>query len=337
MSSNKLYKSTPEIAILLLNMGGPVSLDAVRPFLYELFKDPNIINLPAYLSPFQRILAWIIAKTRSEKTIELYRQIGGASPIVKITDNLANSIQDFLYNKGIKVLSTSVMRYTEPSAQSVINSLETKDIYEIILFSQYPYYSFATSKSSLDDFIKYHKQSSLNNIELKIIDSWGMEDFYLNWWVDKIKLQIEKISDISTSIQIIFSAHGLPVKYIENGDIYLEQVTESMNEIERRLIQQGYNIPCHLSFQSKVGPVEWLRPYTDDKIKEISESAEAVIIVPIGFVSDHIETLYEIDILYRHIAEENGIKMYSRIDVPNADADYVAQLSSWLLEKMELE
>ena len=313
-------------AIVLLNMGGPSDLESVRPFLVELFSDPELIDLPLILKPFQRFIANIIAKFRFKKTQSMYEQIGGGSPVLDITNEFADKLQN---NLGIPVFV--VMRYTQPRSERIVKILGERGIKRVILFSQYPFYSRSTSSSSINEF-KLH----LNfDVELDILDNWGSIDPHIFYWVDSIEKEIKELetkSECSESLNIVFSAHGLPTKYVNNGEKYPSFVKQAADQIEELLVKRGHNANFHLSYQSKVGPVEWLKPYTDDIIRDLSNS-EALIIVPLGFLTDHVETLFEIDIEYQLLAKEMNIKNFARAAVPNADPIYVKSIAEYIRSK----
>ncbi|MCE7734951.1 MAG: ferrochelatase [Candidatus Heimdallarchaeota archaeon] len=326
-----------KFAIILLNMGGPQNLGEVKPFLNKLFADADLIQLPFYLKPFQGLIAKIITKSRYKVTQKMYQKIGGGSPIVEITKNFASNISDE-FETGVVV--KSVMRYSQPSSEQVIKQLEKLGVEKIILFSQYPYNSSATTGSSVKDFVKFFKRSNLKDrCKVRILDDWGLEHAYTRWWVRGIIKELKKLKDLGIDldkkIHVVFTVHGLPKSYIERGDKYKDQVEVSMVKIVDEVKDNGYSPTFHLSYQSKVGPVEWIRPYTEDIIKEVSAIAEAMIMVPLGFVSNHVETLYEIDILYKNLATDLGINYFTRVEVPDADKKYSRGIAKMLEKSME--
>jgi ferrochelatase len=329
---NNKRKIEQKIGIVFLGMGGPSDLDEVRPFLYNLFSDPDIINLPFLLKPFQKMIAWMIAKFRTPQTKQMYQQIGNGSPIISITANHANLVEEELRSKGINAKCYPCMRYTEPRAKTVVDEIRKEDFTDIVLYPQYPHYANATTGSSFNDFYKHY---NLNGAITHEISDWGMEEVYLNFWVEGIKNQLLKYT-ATKNVHLLFSAHALPKRYIDAGEKYPEKVREAVDEIIRRV--DASHISTHLSYQSQAGPVEWTRPYTTDKIKEIAkENPDVLIVVPIGFVSNHVETLYEIDILYADEAKEVGIPEFVRIEVPDADQMYSKQVAEMILNKIEGE
>jgi ferrochelatase len=311
------------IGVILLNLGGPDSLQAVRPFLYNLFSDRQIIRLgPEFM---QKPLARLISAIRSKKTEKFYSLIGGKSPISEITNAQAKALEDSLnsshstqlsnpplppFSKGgiIRSLSFRVyvgMRYWHPFIEDVVPVIYRDGMTRLIALSLYPQYSVATSGSSLS---KFEEVSAAFPIETFSIPSWHDHPLYIEALVDVIKKGIESFdgnSNGGSEVHVLFSAHSLPQKIVEQGDPYVDQIMATIRKISE-LIPMRW----HLGYQSKSGPVKWLGPSTDTKLSELaSEGVRKVLIVPISFVSDHIETLYEIDILYKKFAEELKIDL----------------------------
>jgi protoporphyrin/coproporphyrin ferrochelatase len=313
------------IGITLLNLGGPDSLQAVRPFLYNLFSDRQIIRLgPPFM---QKPLAWLISTIRSKKTEQYYRLIGGKSPILDITKAQAKALEDSL-NSELRTenspLSFKVyigMRYWHPFIEDVIPEMHKNGIRKIVALSLYPQYSIATSGSSL---AKFSEVAAKHEIETYCIASWHNHALYIDALVDIIKKGLESFSRGSNAdpdIHVLFSAHGLPQKIIDEGDPYVQQTMETIEEITRRI-----KIKKHISYQSRSGPVKWLGPSTEEKLMEIAgEGIKNILVVPISFVSDHIETLYEIDILYKSLAEKLGVNL-RRTDSLNTHPVFIQAL-----------
>ncbi len=316
------------ISVILLNLGGPDSLQAVKPFLFNLFSDRQIIQLgPSFL---QKPLAWLISTIRAKKTKKFYSLIGGKSPIFEITVAQAKALEKAL-NRSAKdselsprrvaegdptpnsQLSFRVcvgMRYWHPLIGEVIPEIHKAGIKKLIALSLYPQYSIATSGSS---FSKLSEIVSKYPIEVFCISSWFNHPLYIEALVDVIKKGLESFITISNlksqisnlDVHVLFSAHSLPQKFIDEGDPYVHQIMGTIEEVTKRIA-----IKWHLSYQSKSGPVQWLGPSTDKKLRELAnEGVRNILVVPISFVSDHIETLYEIDILYKQMAEGLGINL----------------------------
>ncbi|KJU87559.1 ferrochelatase-2, chloroplastic [Candidatus Magnetobacterium bavaricum] len=280
--------------VLLLNLGGPDSLEAVRPFLYNLFSDRLIIKLgPAFL---QRPIAASIALNRAPKTRAMYQQIGGASPITRLTLEQANALQTSI-GEGFTVYVG--MRYWHPFIEAAVERAYEDGMQRLIALTLYPHYSLATTGSAfaeLQDVLKTY------TLPCNYIRSWPQNKLYVDALVKSIEEAIG--GDDLADCHILMSAHGLPVYFIENGDPYLDELNKTIDLIKERLPGPTY----HLSFQSRSGPVKWLTPSTEEMLIQLAgKGVRRLIVVAISFVSDHIETLYEIDILYTNLAKKHGI------------------------------
>lgn len=283
--------------IILLNMGGPDSLDNVRPFLFNLFSDREIIRLgPAFL---QKFLAWIISRRRAPKSRAIYSKIGGCSPLKEISFCQAKALQAALEKDGDYIV-TVAMRYWPPYADAAVQGLLTAEVDHITALTLYPHYSKATTGSSLS-----HLQQKLlqvaPNLPLTIISSWPTQNYYIAALAENIVKGLQTFD--TQPVQIVYSAHSLPVSFIEEGDPYVEHIKQTITAIEKITGQSG-----RLCYQSRSGPVEWLSPSTPEMLETLAaEGCKNILMVPISFVSDHVETLYEINILYREQAAALGI------------------------------
>lgn len=286
-------------AIILLNLGGPDSLKAVRPFLYNLFSDREIINLgPA---PLQKPIAWLIATTRAPKTRSYYRLIGGKSPILDITLRQAQALQDSLSAEGYALPVFIGMRYWHPFIEETLKEINNQGIKRLLAINLYPHYSRATAGSSIN---KLQSEAKNYHIECRIAESWFENPLYIDALRDTISSALRRFPP-KEDVHILFSAHSLPKKFIEEGDPY---VKETMGTI--KAVMADIPLKWHLCYQSKSGPVKWLEPSTEETLHKLSEEGiRNVLVVPISFVSDHIETLYEIDILYKGLAGKMGIRL----------------------------
>jgi protoporphyrin/coproporphyrin ferrochelatase len=319
------------IGVILLNLGGPDSIQAVKPFLYNLFSDRQIIRLgPSFM---QQPLAWLISTTRSKKTEQYYKLIGGKSPILEITTAQATALEESL-NRNTDTKTPGQgdaesqehsephfkvfigMRYWRPFIEDTVLQMWKDGIQKIIALSLYPQYSIATSGSS---FSKFNEVASQYGMKTVNIESWHDHPLYIEALVDVIKKGLDSFLASSPGsnssfilhpssfedVHVLFSAHSLPQTIIDQGDPYVDQTMGTIREITKRL-----NMKWHLSYQSKSGPVKWLAPSTEEKIQELAkEGVRNILMVPISFVSDHIETLYEIDILYRNLAGALGVQI----------------------------
>lgn len=274
----------------------------MRPFLYNLFSDRDIIRLGPYF--LQRPIAFIISMLRTGKTERAYSLIGGKSPILDITEAQAKELEEALNSgSGIRDSAFKVyvgMRYWYPSIEEAVNRAISEGSERLLALSLYPHYSIATTGSAMREFERVIRDRE-NRIEFSSIRSWFDNPFYIDAMVDVIKKGFIK----SGQIPVLFSAHSLPERFIIEGDPYLDEIKGTIGEISKRIEMEYY-----LSFQSKSGPVKWLEPSTEEMLHRLAKkNIKNLLVVPISFVSDHIETLYEIDILYKGIADKLGINL----------------------------
>lgn len=319
--------------VLLFNLGGPETLDDVRPFLFNLFSDPEIVRLP--FTFLQKPLAWLISTARYRKSAGYYRQIGGGSPLRRITEEQAEALRRELSARGIDARVYVGMRYSRPSTAEAIDEIERDRIEELVILPLYPQFSVSTTGSSCKDFVRQiEARGGMRNVRRRYITRWHTHPAYINALAAQIAREIERFPDPAPSrVHLLFSAHSVPQSYIENGDPYLRQTEETMHLVSARL---GNRSPAHLCFQSKVGPVRWLEPSTEQRLRELrSEGVEQVLMIPISFVSEHIETLYELDILYRKVADEIGLRAYRRVPAFNCDPAFIAALADLVSEKID--
>lgn len=320
------------VGVLLLNLGGPEHLDDVRPFLYNLFSDPEIIRLP--ITWLQKPLAWFIATSRSRKSQENYRQIGGGSPLRRITEEQAQALQTELHNKGQDVQVYIGMRYWYPFTEEAIARIKRDGIERLVILPLYPQFSISTSGSSFRLLEKiWADDPDLNQIDYTLISSWYDRPGYLQAMADLISQQLDQLPN-PDEVHLFFSAHGVPVSYVEEaGDPYQKEIEACTNLILRTLNRPNAHT---LAYQSRVGPVEWLRPYTEDAIAELAErGVQNLLVIPISFVSEHIETLQEIDIEYREVAEEAGIHHFHRVPALNTHPVFISDLADLVLDSLK--
>ncbi len=313
------------IGILLFNLGGPETLADVKPFLYNLFSDPEIIRLP--IRALQKPLAWWISTTRNKKSTEIYRQIGGGSPLRKITDEQAKALQEELKNRGLEAKVYVGMRYWHPFTNEALHKIQRDKITDLVVLPLYPQYSVSSSGASIKDFIAQLDQlGGLRRMRRRYITYWFRNEAYIATLAAQIKEEIAKFPDANpANVHLLFSAHSIPQSYVERGDPYLRHTEETVRLVMEKL---GKCSPSHLSFQSKVGPVKWLRPSTEEKIRELYASGvNQLLMIPISFVSEHSETLYELDIQYKIVADEIGLKEYRRVPAFNSDPRFISALA----------
>ena len=273
----------------------------------------------------QGFIARMITHKRLHFVKENYKLIGGGSPIYQHTAGLTRNISNHIQSLGYDADVTFIMRYSEPRADKVIPILHDRGIEKIILFPLYPHYSGSTTGSSFKDFMNFYDDK--NGSEVITVEDWGLEPFYIDWWVEQIKSELNALKSDSKPTKIIFSVHGLPKRYIDKGDPYYNSVTSAVESIMKYFPDVDHT----LAFQSKVGPIEWLRPYTVDAVNSVANKDVNIVFVPLGFVSDHIETLQEIDILYTDQAKDLGVETIKRIKVPNDSNEFAKNISNYLL------
>jgi ferrochelatase len=322
------------VGVLLLNLGGPDKLEDVRPFLFNLFSDPEIIRLP--IKVLQKPLAWLISTLRAKKSQENYKEIGGGSPLRRITEAQGKALQEQLATVGRDVQVYIGMRYWHPFTEEAVARIKSDRLSKLVVLPLYPQFSISTSGSSfriLEEIWKTDPQ--LQQIEYTLIPSWFNHPNYLQAMAELIDQELGKF-DNRDRVQVFFSAHGVPQSYVdEAGDPYQKEIEDCTHLIMKTL---GRPNPYTLAYQSRVGPVEWLKPYTEDALKELGEQGvKDLVVVPISFVSEHIETLQEIDIEYREIAEEAGITKFQRVPALNTHPLFIQSLANLVVEALNTQ
>ena len=311
-------------AVILFNLGGPDSIRSVEPFLFNLFNDPAIISLPTI---FRFPLAKLISKRRAPVAKAIYKEMGGKSPILQETQIQAEAIEKSLKDEKDDYKCFIVMRCWNPRAADVIKKVKEFNPEQIILLPLYPQYSNATSGSSIKEWLDISKKENLK-VETKIICCYPTEKDFILSYANLIKEKIN-INNLAETI-LIFSAHGLPENKIKQGDPYQWQVENSVNELVKKISIKNLNYI--LSYQSRVGPLKWIGPSTDTVIKNEAKKNKIIVVVPVAFVSEHSETLVELDIEYKKLATENGSKDYLRVPAVRANQDFINSLKSSILE-----
>ena len=311
-------------AVILFNLGGPDKLENVEPFLFNLFYDPAILNLPKFI---RYPLAKLISNRRTPTAKKIYKELGGSSPILRLTIDQANALEkelNLVDNNNYKCFV--VMRCWHPRADTVISEVRNFNPDEVVLLPLYPQYSAATSGSSINEWHDECKKNSYN-VKTSTICCYPTEINFINAHVDEIKNKIKNFN----GYKLIFSAHGLPEKNIKKGDPYQWQVEQSVKKIVEKMDTKG--LDWTLSYQSRVGPLKWIGPSTEDVIIENSKNGKKIILVPIAFVSEHSETLVELDIEYKELADKNGCKEYIRIPALGINTNFISALSNLIINK----
>ncbi|XP_066598407.1 ferrochelatase, mitochondrial [Prorops nasuta] len=319
-------ETKPKTGILMLNMGGPTSTDQVHDYLLRIMTDRDMIQLP-----IQSQLGPWIAKRRTPDVQKKYKEIGGGSPILKWTNK-----QGELLCKKLDTISPETaphkhyvaFRYVNPLTEDTLKEIEKDGVKHTIIFSQYPQYSCATSGSSFNEIYKYYRNRPLpKEMKWSVIDRWATNPLFIKSIAERIKEELVHFSDeIRKDVMILFSAHSLPLKAVNRGDPYPSEVGATV-----QLVMQELNScnPYSLVWQSKVGPLPWLAPFTDDALKGyVKQGKKNFILVPVAFVNEHIETLHEMDIEYcKELAEEIGIEKIRRTAAPNDHPVFINALA----------
>jgi protoporphyrin/coproporphyrin ferrochelatase len=310
---------TRRIGVVLFQLGGPDRLEAIEPFLYNLFCDPDIIDFP-----FARIgrkpLAKLISTTRAKKVQHHYAVMGGASPIRRFTEQQALALQNRLNDGGVDARCFVAMRYWHPFTKEAIAQLRDARCDEIVLLPLYPHYSATTTGSSLNEWNRLYR----DGLPVHAIETFYRHQLYLNSLVEKIEEALSRFSDPSVP-ELVFSAHSVPVSVIEKGDPYQQQIEETVDMV---MTCGGWTNRHRVCYQSKVGASKWLQPSLHRTLKDLSaERIEEVCVVPISFVSDHVETLGEIDHEAREEAAGLGISKFEMTSGLNDSPTFIAALA----------
>ena len=316
-------------AVVLFNMGGPDSLEAVEPFIFNLFSDHDIFKIPFG----QKLFAKIMSGLRAPRVREKYKQIGGKSPINKWTEILRSMLHEELQNVVFNVEVYTAMRYWNPTIEEVIEKIAEIPFDKIALVPLYPHYSITTTGSAFNEWRRIYKGDAGRLIY--VYDYFANPKYIsaLNERIDESILLFPK--DVRGDIQIVFSAHGTPESLAKKGDPYPKQIKKTVACV---MEARNFSHEFHLCFQSKVGPAKWLKPSTEETIKRLAEKGKKqLLVVPISFVSDHIETLFELDIEYRIIANKGNIENYLVMNGLNDSKIFVAALKELVIQALQIE
>lgn len=312
------------IAVVLFNLGGPDQLASVRPFLVNLFSDPNIITAPG---PVRWAIARLIAWRRTVVAQEIYRKIGGGSPIVAQTRKQADALQSVLKAQGYSNIQCfTVMRYWHPRAEDIVRDVKQYAPDDVVLLPLYPQFSTTTTRSSLQEWRSVAKSCGLVADSHEICCYPDQSDF-IAAHVALIQTQAKTYFGLGATkkARLLFSAHGLPQKIVDAGDPYPQQIARTAAAIAQKLgiAPDAWEI----SYQSRVGPLQWLGPSTEERLRAAGKTGTAIVLVPIAFVSEHSETLVELDMEYKHLAETAGTPDYVRIAALGVQPDFIRGLS----------
>lgn len=314
-----------KIAVVLFNLGGPDSRESIEPFLFNFFMDPNIVTLP---KPLRYILAKRISAKRSKKeAAQSYGELGGRSPLLENTKIQAAALENAL-GENYKVFVC--MRYWNPMVKQVVKDIEEFTPDKIVMLPLYPQFSTTTTKSAFENFRAGIHAKWEERIKISAVCCYPENQGFIKAAVDHIIPKYEKaLKDGHKNPRILFSAHGLPEKIIKNGDPYQWQCEKTAESIVRNLEKRGIeDLDWKICYQSRVGRLKWIGPSLDEALKEAAKDKKAVIIFPHAFTQEHVETLVELDIEYRHIADKLGLPGYYRAVCVSDHPDFIESLAT---------
>jgi ferrochelatase len=312
------------VGVVLFQLGGPDSLDAIEPFLFNLFCDPDIIDFP-FARLGRRPLARLISSTRARKVQHHYSVIGGASPIRRFTEQQARALQLKLNELEIDARCFVAMRYWHPFTAEAISQLRWAGCDEVVLLPLYPQYSRTTTGSSLNEWNRLFD----SQVPVYTVETFYRHELYLDALAEKIDETLARFPQPDRA-EIVFSAHSVPISVIEGGDPYQRQIEETVALVMQR---GGWRNRHRLCYQSKVGASKWLQPSLRNTVKEMAaEMVREVCVVPISFVSDHVETLAEIDHEARHQAQSLGISQFEMTPGLNDSRTFISALADMVIQ-----
>jgi ferrochelatase len=310
---------TRRVGVVLFQLGGPDTPEAIQPFLFNLFCDPDIIDFP-FARIGRKALAKLISTTRAKKVQHHYSVIGGASPIRRFTEQQAGALQHKLRADGLDAHCFVAMRYWHPFTGEAVEQLRNAGCDEVVLLPLYPQYSSTTTGSSLNEW----RRRFDGDLPVQSIEAFYRHPLYLDALVERVDEALARFSE-SEFVEIVFSAHSVPVAVIEKGDPYQRHLEETVELLMQR---GGWRNRHRLCYQSKVGASKWLQPSLRRTIRDLAaEQVKEVCVVPIAFVSDHVETLGEIDHEAREEAAALGIKQFEMTSGLNDSPTFIAALA----------
>lgn len=321
-----------KIGVVLFQLGGPDSLQAVEPFLYNLFSDPDIIDFP-FARLARQPLARLVAARRAQKVRHRYAQLGGKSPLNEITQRQAQALEKEL-QKDFEARVVIAMRYWHPFTEEALRTLEPHACTELVLLPLYPQYSHVTTGSSLNEWNRQYARTGKNYTPVRVVRQFYNHPGYLDAVVERIEQTLQQFPG-GSRVELVFSAHGIPADRVAQGDPYCEQVEATMELVMRR---GGWQHPYRLCYQSKVGPGRWLEPSLEATLCVLAaQGAANVLVVPIAFVSDHIETLHEIDAEACARAHALGIRRFARMPALNDSPPFIRALADLVRAAVGIE
>lgn len=314
---------TRRLGVVLFQLGGPDTLEAIEPFLYNLFCDPDIIDFP-FARLGRKALAKVISTTRAKKVQHHYSVIGGGSPIRRFTEQQARALEDRLADFGLDARCVVAMRYWHPFTAEAITQLQEYQCDEIVLLPMYPQYSSTTTGSSLNEWNRLFG----DDVAVHCVQPFYRNEHYLDALIEKVDEALSRFAEPEEA-ELLFSAHSVPMAVIERGDPYQSQIEETVSLLMER---GGWRNHHRLCYQSKVGATKWLQPSLRDTLRRLGvEGIKQVCIVPISFVSDHVETLGEIDHEAREKAQTLGIEQFEMTSGLNDSPTFIAALAELVI------
>ncbi len=308
---------------MLFNLGGPDCPEAIRPFLLNLFRDPAILRVPFFIRP---LLARIIARARVKPATENYAILGGKSPLLELTQEQAGALEAALSGRDIEARCFIAMRYWHPFSTQTASEVRDWGADEIFLLPLYPHFSTTTTGSSLADWRDAAARVGLAR-PVTTLCCWFNDSSYVEATTSIVRrslVQARAASDVP--VRVLFSAHGLPETIVARGDPYQFQIEVTAHSVAERLEREG-PLDWQVCYQSRATPQKWLDPSTEQAIEEAARDGVAVLVVPIAFVSEHSETLVELDVEYRELADKMGVPGYFRAPAQNSDPGFIHALA----------
>ncbi len=315
------------LAVVLFNLGGPDRREAVEPFLFNLFSDPAILGGPAFL---RRRLARFIARRRAPVARKIYAEMGGGSPLLSNTLAQARALETHLKMRATAAKVFVAMRYWHPFAADAVRAVKSAAATQVVLLPLYPQYSTTTTASSLASWHDAARGAGLN-VETRTICCYPAERGFVMALADLVRARIERWT--GRKFRVLFSAHGLPKKVIGRGDPYQWQVERTAGSVAAAL--SGAIEDWVVCYQSRVGPLQWISPSTESEIRRAGRDGVPVLVVPIAFVSEHSETLVELDIEYRRVAEEARVPGYVRVPTVSVHDAFIGGLADLVLQALK--
>jgi protoporphyrin/coproporphyrin ferrochelatase len=314
------------VGVVLFQLGGPDSLAAIEPFLFNLFCDPDIIDFP-FARLGRKTLAKLISTTRARKVEHHYATIGGGSPIRRFTERQAQALEDELVSQGLNARCFVAMRYWHPFTREAIEKIEASQCDELVLLPLYPQYSSTTTGSSLNEWNRHFRGA----MPVHNVGPFYRHPMYLDALVEKVDEALSRFDDPSLP-EIVFSAHSIPMSIVAKGDPYQQQIEET---VQLLMMRGGWSNRQRLCYQSKVGASKWLQPSLHRTLRDLAmEQVREICVVPVAFVSDHVETLGEIDHEARHEAQDLGFTRFEMSAGLNDSAKFISALSQLVFQAL---